>query len=169
MKHLKNLMNIGWFWVLLLLAPMLYTACSSAGSAQSSTQTDAANLIQNRRFAFVPQTVNPMGGRTRQLTGEFFLRVTPDTVQSYLPYFGRAFSAPMTPGQGAMDFTVTNFEFSVTPGRNNRQTISIRPREGTDVRELILQVYPNGNASLQALSNNRQPISYNGAVQSIRR
>lgn len=151
----------------ILIAGML-SACSAPGEIQGGTN-DVLSMLQERRYQFVPQTANPTGARTRQLTADFFLQVSPDTIQSYLPYFGRAFSAPITPGTGAMDFTITNFEYNVTQGKKDRQEITIRPRGGTDVREMTLYVYPNGNASLIAMSNNRQPISYNGHVRSPRR
>lgn len=152
--------------LLALAAALTLTACSPAGAGQASgSASEITSLLQSRRFVFVPQTVNPTGGRTRQLNGEFSLYVSPDTVRSYLPYFGRAFTAPITQGKSAMDFTTTNFSLTVQPGRKNRQTVTITPTQGTDVRELVLEVLPNGNASLLALSNNRQQINYYGYIR----
>ncbi len=128
--------SLGSFLLLMLFASMMYTACSPAGAGQGAAETNVASLIQNRRFVFVPQSANPAGARTRQVTAEFFLRVSPDTVQSYLPYFGRAYTAPITPGESGMDFMITNFDFSVAPGRKDAQIITIRPQQGTDVRPI---------------------------------
>jgi hypothetical protein len=64
-----------------------------------------------------------------------------------------------------MDFTLTNFEYNVIQGRKGRQEIIMRPVESSDIRQMILTVYPNGNATLLALSNTRQQISYNGQVR----
>lgn len=151
------------FW--LLVIAVVYAACAPAGSAQGGGTMNADSLLQTGRFVFIPQTVNPTGGRTRQVTPDFFLRVSPDTVQSYLPYFGRAYTAPIGTGRGAMDFIITDFTYNAVTGKKDRQQITISPKSGADVRELILQVSPNGYATLIALSNNRQQISYNGYIQ----
>jgi hypothetical protein len=162
---MKKKWSNAYLLIMLLLAAVGYTACGTAGGIQGSN-VNADSLLQTRRFVFIPQSVNPTGGRTRQVTPDFFLRVSPDTVQSYLPYFGRAYTAPINSGRGGMDFTLTGFEYIVTPGNKNRQQITIRPQSGADIRELVLQVNPNGYATLIALSNNRQQISYNGYIQS---
>lgn len=159
------------YWLLaagILLSGVL-TACSTASGSQATANNNVIPLLQERRFVFIPHSVLPTGGRNRQLTSDFSLLVSGDTIQSYLPYFGRAFTAPISPGQGGMNFTITNYEYNMVSGKNGRQEITIKPREGTDVRQMTLQVYPDGNASLQALSNNRQAISYNGHVEAPRR
>lgn len=163
-----SLRKIAAVWIAAFIVIGLgINACGTAKNVQSSANADS--LIQAKRFVFVPQSANPTAGRTRQLNAAFALTVTPDTVQSYLPYFGRSYTAPVGSSRGPMDFTLTQFDFVVQPQAEGRWNISIRPRGNNDIRELQLQVFSNGNALLQAFSNNRQPISYNGYIQQHKR
>lgn len=147
-----------------LIATSLVSSCASQRAAGIGS-VNADSLVQSGSFVFIPRTVIPTGARSRQVNADFFLRIGRDTVQSYLPYFGRAFTAPTPGSRGVMDFTITDFDYSVSQGSRNEQVITIRPRTGTDVQELTVEVFENGSATVRAQSNNRQPISYNGIAQ----
>lgn len=144
-------------------------ACSTPQNATSDPNLNVGEMLERKAFVFVPQTMSPAGGRTRQVTPDFFLRVSGDTVHSYLPYAGRSYTAPIDPTRGGMDFITTDFGYQVSKGQKEATNITIEPRSGTDVRQITMQVFPNGNASLQAVSNNRQTILYNGRVQARRK
>lgn len=152
---------------LTLMATVL--ACSTPQNATGDPNLNVGDLLERKAFVFIPQTMSPSGGRTRQVTPDFFLRVSGDTVQSYLPYAGRSYTAPIDPNRGGMDFTSTNFGYQVAKGQKEATNITIEPRSGTDVRQITMQVFPNGNASLQAISNTRQTILYNGRIQARRK
>src|SRR6185436_5082371 len=57
-------------------------------------------LVDSQNYVFVVQSAMPLSGRVRQLTSDYDLRVTKTSVISYLPYFGRAYQAPINPTQG---------------------------------------------------------------------
>lgn len=161
MKNLHN--NFGWVLGILIIA----SACGSSSPAQTSEQ-DIRSLIESKRFVFNAQTATPLGGRVVQLTSGYDLRVRPDSVVSYLPYYGRAFSAPIDPSRGGIQFTSTDFEYSQTPRRKGWD-ITITPRDVQDTRQLTLNVSSGGNATLQVISNNRQAISFNGYISGASR
>jgi hypothetical protein len=165
-----NLLYIKQCFAAAFITTVICAACATSKSAtQASNSEDVGRLLESKSFTFVPQTATPTGSRTRQITGGFFFRLSGDTLQSYLPYFGRSFSAPINPAQGGMDFTTTNFGYQVEQGRKGATRIVIEPRSGTDVRQITMQVFPNGNASLQAISNSRSAIAYNGHISAARR
>lgn len=155
-----------WQFAAALLFCMVFWACAGTRNSAATSKEDIGPLLESKSFVFVPQTVTPTRGRTRQVTPDFFFRVSGDTVQSYLPYFGRSYAAPMNPSQGGMDFTTTNFGYQVNQGKKDATVVTIEPRSGTDVRQITMQIFPNGNASLVALSTNRETISYNGYIRS---
>jgi hypothetical protein len=134
---------------------------SIASFGQNETPA-TKNLIEAQRYTFKAQTANPASGGTRQLTTEYDLKVSKDTVIAYLPYFGRAYSAPADLTGGGINFTSMQFEYNVSKGKNNRWEIIIKPKDANDVQELSLTVFENGKADLQVRSNNRQPISFSG-------
>ena len=156
MKTRINLYKTPFLFLLVML-------CFGAAQAQ-----DDSNLVKDavaaRQFVFDAQKVLPTGARARQVSGERYnLRVSGDSLVSYLPYFGRAYSTSYN-GESGIKFTSTDFDYSVKNTKRGGWEISLRPKDVTDFREFVLTVFENGSAMLRALSNNRQPISYNGTV-----
>jgi hypothetical protein len=88
-----------------------------------------------------------------------------DTLRSYLPYFGRAYSAPIDGIGGGFDFTSKDFDYKLKNRRKGGWDITIKPRDVSDVREIYLTVFENGFASVRVASNNREPISFNGHIE----
>lgn len=147
------------------------TLCFAAANAQDKQDQDSAlqNAIANKQFVFDAQTVIPMRGATRQVSNDrYTVRLSGDSLTSDLPYFGRAYVAPIN-GDGGIHFTSTKFDYAVQPKKKGGWDVSIRPKDAADVREFILTVGKDGYATLQALSNNRQPITFNGIVHAIQR
>ncbi|SEW46479.1 protein of unknown function [Chitinophaga sp. YR573] len=121
--------------------------------------------ITARNYVFKAQTVMPSGAvPNRQLSYGYDLRVSQDTVVSYLPYFGRAYTAPMDPSKGGIQFTSTKFEYKETKRKKGGWDIMIKPQDTQDATQMTLTVSETGFASLQVISNNRQPISFSGYV-----
>jgi hypothetical protein len=81
-----------------------------------------------------------------------------------VPYFGRAYTAPMDPTKGGIQFTSTKFEYKETKRKKGGWEILIKPKDTQDVSQMVLTVSETGFASLQVISNNRQPISFSGYV-----
>lgn len=119
--------------------------------------------VEAKRYTFVAQTAIPMRGRTVQLTSLYDLKITGDSVIAGLPYYGRAYSAPINPSDNGINFTSVSFDYKSTY-RKKRWEISIKPKDIQSVSEMNLIIYSNGRASLQVTSNNRQPISFNGVL-----
>ena len=137
--------------------------------AQDSTKTSTKDWVTEKNFVFRPQTALPTRGRAIQLTSYFDLKVSKDTIISNLPYYGRAYSASINPSENGLNFTSTNFDYTVTPGKKGGWEVLIKPKDANDVREMTFTIFENGTASLYVTSNNRESISFNGYItQSIK-
>lgn len=134
---------------------------STALSAQKLDKKTVEHLIQSKNFVFTVQNVYPMGGMVNQMMTGFDLRMIGDSMITYLPFFGRAYSAPYGQG-GAFNFTSTKFEYTVKQRKKGGWEILIQPRDHRDIQQMNFTVAENGYASLQMTSNSRQPISYTG-------
>ena len=160
----KLLTRTGFF---MLGAAIVLTAarCSSGVYAQNDTVDEATTtrIIGEQHYVFKAQQVMPTSGRTRQLTSDYDLTVTKDSVIAWLPYFGRAYSPPLDPTKGGIQFTSTDFEYA-TNQRNDGWEITIKPKDTRDVQEMFLTVFKNGSATLRVSSISRQPISFGGFV-----
>jgi len=145
------------------LCLLIAIACSGRLMAQDK-KDKIKELVEAQSYVFKAQTALPMSGRTRQLTGEYNLQVAKDSLISYLPYFGRAYVAPMDPTKGGIQFTSRKFGYTVSNGKKGGWTISIKPTDAGDVRQMTLLLSEDGYGTLQVTSNNRQPITFNGYV-----
>ena len=151
-----------------LLAFVVITFSSAALHAQKLDEVQVQNLINSKNFVFKAQTMLPMTGGSRQLTSEYDVRVLGDSVVSYLPYFGRAYS--VTYGEpGGLDFTSTKFDYEVNHRKKGGWDVTIKLTDTRDVQQLNFTISENGYATLQVTSNNRQPISFNGYIAERKR
>lgn len=152
---------------------LLFTALVSSNivHAQDSKEERIAaqaaavkNLIESKNYVFVPTSVSPQSGRTRQLTSSYFLKISKDTVESDLPYFGRAYTAPINSSDAGINFTSTNFEYTETLGKKGAWNITIKLKDQTQAREMNLTIFSNGRTDLIVSSNSRQSISFSGDI-----
>ncbi|RPE08753.1 DUF4251 domain-containing protein [Chitinophaga lutea] len=151
--------------LLLVLGGFLGASAQTKAQVKTSKSDKIRQLVQSRNYVFQAQSVFPMRGRTRQIGGEGYdVSVSKDTVNSYLPYFGRAYTAPLDPSKGGIQFLSKDFEYTEKPGKRGGWDITISPKDVRDVQQLFLSVSEDGYASLQVTSVNRQPISFNGII-----
>lgn len=136
-----------------------------AGSvtAQDLDAATVKNIIESKNFVFKAEYVSPTGGRNRPLTSEYDLSVNRDKVVSYLPFFGRAYTAPINPAEGGIKFTSTKFDYTFSQ-KKNKWEIHIKPRDVSDVQDMYMTVFDNGRASLRVNNTNRQNISFDGYI-----
>jgi hypothetical protein len=121
-------------------------------------------LIEKQDYVFNATSATSQGGRTIQLTSEYDLKVSKDTVKSYLPFFGRAFSAPYNPTDGGIKFESKKFTYSKTFKKKKGWSILIKPGDVDTVNSLRLSVSESGYGTLSIISNQRSPISFYGYV-----
>ncbi len=158
----------------------LFTFLSSATSwnnvsaqdtkQQKETGKEASlkKMIDSKQFLFVAQSAMPMSGRTRQLTSEYGLTSKKDTIESFLPYFGRAYNAPIGSTDEGIQFKSYKFDYAVSETKKGGWEISLQPKDVNDSYRLNLSVSKSGYATLLVTSNSRQPISFQGYVTEIR-
>lgn len=150
---------------ILMFVALTTIAFTQAIKAQNLTAAQVQNLINNKHYTFEAQTMSPQRGGTRQLTPGYTLKVAGDSLISYLPYFGRAYTAPINPSDAGYDFTSAKFDYKVTAKKKGSYEISIRTKDKVNTTEFVLTVYNDGNAYLQVTSSQRQPISFRGYVK----
>jgi hypothetical protein len=162
-----------------LLAAVLFIGINVAGAQTKPTKAEkkAAEqaaikaMIDAQNFVFKANYALPMRGGSRSLTSDYDLVVSKDTIVSFLPYFGRAYVAPtISPTDGGIKINTTKFSYSSTTKKSGNWLIIIKPKEKNmadwrDVQTFTLNISSNGYGSLQVISTNRDPISFNGYVE----
>jgi hypothetical protein len=146
----------------LLLAGALFIAATAGVAAQSKDAALNKRIVEEKNFVFVAQQALPARGRTIQLTGGYDFTMNGDSAIAYLPFFGRAFTAPYG-GEGGIQFTSTSFIYNVVE-KKNRWEISIKPNDASNIQQIYIDVSSNGYATMRVNSINRSPMAFTGYI-----
>lgn len=178
-KYMKSLKNLSILSLLLI-------------AFNANAQTDkvtTTKIVDEKNFIFVATSATPLNtlevsrvlnkmtgpptAGTINLNGDSYdLRITPDSLISYLPFYGRAFNA--TPYGGNNDesgykFTSTNFTYETTKGRKKGWNIAMKTKDVKDNVQMNLSVSEGGYATLSIVSMNKQSITYNGYLKEAKK
>lgn len=149
----------------MILVSIQATYAQKAKKNKDAVQEAAVKkLIDSKRYTFLAQSVTPLRGSNFQLGYGYDLRVNKDTIVAYLPFFGRAFIAPIDPTDNGIEFTSTKFTYK-SEVKKNGYIITILPTDTKDVRQMFLDVSSTGYASLRITNTNRDPITFEGIIQ----
>jgi hypothetical protein len=122
-------------------------------------------FLDSQHYVFQPWTAQSLSGPLHHLNAaDFTLEITRDKIVSDLPYYGRAYVAPMDPTINVLDFSSGKFSYTLTPGKKDGWVVLIKPEDNQEVQQLQLNISSNGYSSLQILFSNRDPIIFNGIV-----
>ncbi|MXV13832.1 DUF4251 domain-containing protein [Hufsiella ginkgonis] len=157
---------------LLIIAAMV--ACISPSFAQDKREVkeiekeaQVKKWLDTRKYTFKPTSMHPARygyGNNWTMTSDYSLDVRTDTVSSYLPFFGRAYTAVMGGDDQGIKFVSSNVDYTAKESKKNRWDITIKPKNSQSVSSMILRVFANGEASLSVNSNNRESISFQGYI-----
>ncbi len=149
--------------ILLVLIPGGCTTGKQATGIASGEEVEEA--IASDSWIFTADRALPQHGRSRNLTGQYEVRCSKDTLVAYLPYFGRAYSGPVLEARSPLDFTTTDFTIRKDHNDKGRWNITISPKDYREVQSFDFIFFNNGSAQLNVQLTNRSSISFNGAVK----
>ena len=156
------------FYILFIFISLLLVKCSSTKSSTSNLEKGVIEkMVNDHSFIFVAERMDPLRGRSRILTSSYDVRVNNDSLVSYLPYFGRAYSAPMDPTNIGTQFTSTKFTYQINAEKNRQWRISIVPKDVQTIQELVFTIFDNGSTTLNVTSTSRDQISYSGYLKKV--
>lgn len=149
------------------LATILTTSAQERKESRSErkarTERAVKEAIDSRTYKINVNRMQPMRGGSRTLTTDYSLKISNDSVYSYLPYFGVAYNIPYGGGKGLV-FSEPLTGYTTEKLKKGRTRIEFKTRsEGYEYR-YSLTVYPNGSTSIHVQPSNRQAISYTGEV-----
>jgi hypothetical protein len=157
MEKLKNIL------VSSLIALSIILSSTTVAFTQKPDKATVQRVVNSKQFVFKAQSALPMAGSTRYLTSDYEVKLLGDSLVSFLPYFGRAYS--VTYGErGGIDFTSTKFDYKVKPRKKGGWDVAIETKDVKNNERFNFSISEDGYASLQVISNNRQPISFNGYI-----
>jgi len=157
-----------------IFAGLNASAQSSRSERQAAKAADIKRMVENVSYVFKANFVNPQRGGGHMLTSDYDLAVSKDTLNVFLPYFGRAYVAPVDPTQGGIQFKTTRFDYKAKTNKKGGWDVVITPKDRNsndmrDVQTFRLSITSSGYATLNVTSTNRDPISFDGYIQAVQR
>ena len=152
--------------VLLFLAVVLLCGCATAEERAARAALQAAKVkkaLSEKRFMINVDYMYPLSGTPKHLSYGYSLEVRNDSLISYLPYMGRAYSVPYGGGK-ALNFEAPLKNYKEVEGSRNLRRIYVQVYNDEDIYTYMFEVFANGKSTVHVDSRNRQPISFDGDV-----
>lgn len=148
-----------------LITILLFGCKSGESLSKQETIAQITQKIESGNYTFIPRRAMPMEGNTINLDYSFALKVSQDSIDSYLPYYGRAFTAPLSTTEGGIKFISTDFQYTISEKKKGIWDISIIPNDNQKRYKLLLNVGNTGYGTLTVMDINRQSISFYGVIE----
>jgi hypothetical protein len=140
----------------------------SQDKSESDKREQTEMLLNSKEFSFKAKRAMPSRGSSIDLTtNPNYVNFKPDLVESYMPFFGRAYSGIGYGNDTGLHFKGQPDVFSVEKKKKNYQ-VTVNVKGESDIFRIFLTVSPGGNASMTITSNNREAISYMGEVTPLK-
>lgn len=146
-----------------ILSAVLLLGITVNSYAQDRSLADKA--VEDKKFTIVVESVNPRRGGLRPLTSRYTFVVSPDTVVTHLPYFGRAFQAPISVTDGGIRILSTQFSYESVKRKKGGWEITIRTKDQRNYPIIYVTIQQSGSASIRISPVDREPISYTGRLE----
>ena len=130
--------------------------------------------ITTNSYVFKANYVIPMSLNAGPLnSANYDVTVNDGKLVVYLPYFGRAYTAPRNPNEGGIKLTTSEYDYTSVANKKGGWDIIIKPKKTTiqtvnDVQVMRLSVGKDGYATMYITSINRQPITFNGTIEEFK-
>lgn len=157
---MKNLFKI----LTLTILSTLFLSCLTQKEKDDKI-SELTRIIKTNNFKFIAQQALPMRMTALQLTSEYFLTVSHDSINCFLPYFGVANQAPYGGTNNAIEFITTDFTYAKKSNYNGSYEITIIPKKTDKATKLYLSISADGFANLNVASNYRDPINFYGVIE----
>ncbi|WP_108821137.1 DUF4251 domain-containing protein [Dysgonomonas sp. Marseille-P4361] len=152
-------------FIFTLFSFFLFSCKTSDGLSKEQKIAQMTEKIEGQAYIFNAQKALPLAGRSVDINYSYQLKVSKDTISAYLPYFGRAYTAPISNDDAGVKFTSTDFEYSLSPEKNGTWNIKIKINDSQSKYRLFLKIGNSGKATLNVQDNRRQSISYYGQIE----
>ncbi len=133
---------------------------------KAEQREEVKRIVESKTFVFKANNANPMRGQTINLTSDYDVKITKDSIFSYLPFFGVAYSVNYGSTDSPMIFNKP-FETCDFEETKNGTMIKVSVKNENDRLEFSFHISVTGSTSLNVSSLNRQSISYNGNIEII--
>lgn len=128
----------------------------AAGTAPAATPPDSLRITV--------ALATTQRGSTIPLTADFFIELRGDSVTAQLPYFGRAYVAPMGT-DNVLHFATRIIGFSAARGDGGAERMEFKARTVEDLFRFRITIHADGQAEVDVYPQRRDRISFDGNTE----
>ncbi len=169
----NNMKKLSIIVVILISTTMLYAQDTEmtrkeAKAAQKLLLIEKTkDLVNSGAWQFDAKQMLPLSGRSRSLNSTYRVIVKNSEIDSYLPYFGRAYRAEYGSTDSPMSFRGVIIDLRVENWDKGGWIISFKTENKSDSLDYTFHIGETGSVTLKVNSTNRQPISYYGDLAEV--
>ena len=154
--------------VVMICLSLAVFSCSTLTSAEraerdAKIERAVAKMLAEHRYAVTVNMMFPRNGRAQNVTSDYSLEVRGDSLVSYLPYFGRAYSVPFGGGKG-LNFAAPIKSYHSEKGKKGRTNVEIDVDNTEDYIKYMLDIFPDGNTTIDVIPREREAITFSGQM-----
>ena len=167
---------------------LLFLSCHTSKPTINQVDVDALNtLLNSRQFHIESHMAYPqvtmamqqvlsagvlgpgnMAGSISLIGNENFLKISGDSITSYLPYFGeRQMQVNYGGRDTGIEFKGIVKNYKTEKNNDHSYTVSFEAQSNSENFNVILRLFPNLNSDITLSGNARSPIRYSGFVAPI--
>lgn len=150
------------FAVLMFLGTAILFAQNKQDKKEQK-QRAVKELVLSQKYKVEVSQAIPTTGKTVFLTSPYSLEVRNDSVVSYLPYYGRAYSIPYGGGDG-LNFKAPFTGYKIEWDKKGTAKVRFSVRNSEDKYDFSIDVFANGSSSIYVNMQNRQSIRFQGEL-----
>ncbi len=156
------------FMSMVCILALVVTGCTVSKSvvvsdADRVTAGQIEKMVAERLFKVDFTRAYPMSAPSFPLNYPYYISVIGDRVESFLPYFGRAYTAVYGGGEG-LRFEAPISDYTETLKKNGRREIDFTAVTDEDRYEFSLTIFPLGECDLSISAFRKQSISFSGQI-----
>lgn len=157
MKHQKI-----YFYAIILFWGLLPYSLN----AQSKNERSFKEIVDSKQYKIEVNYAHPQSGRLINLTSNYSLTIKNDSLDSYLPFFGRAYSIPYGGGDGLI-FKSSIKKYEIEKEKKKEIRIKVETVTPEDSYTFFITVYKNLSADINVMMNKRSSIRFTGKLEEI--
>ena len=166
MKRIKNkplILLAGCFLILVFFITSSFVRQMHSPVAQD----ELAQAINNDKWDFAADYAYPTYGKSRNITGVYFVQCRKDTLIVALPYYGKLNSAAGASNENPLDFKSTDFKLTKEVRKKGGWMVTIN-KPNPEVQSISFTFFDNGTARVYFTMTNRTGIDFSGKVASAK-
>lgn len=143
---------------------LIITSCSTTKTTPE-TINEVKTKVSTQNFKINVNKAIPLRMRPVYLTSAYDFTLKGDSAFAYLPYYGVAQSAPYGSTEGGIKFAEPISEYKYTENSKKRyHNISFKVQSGAYNYQVRIDVFENGNTTLNINSYQRDGITFYGEM-----